>query len=198
MASLLDNVMSVILGGAVLFLLAVLMLTMRTASTGQTLDTTVQSNLATVTDIIENDFRRVGYKVAVPPSDSAIYYATPDSINMKGDIDSNETVDNIWYYWGKTRPAGNVNPQSRYLYRSVNGVVQVMNDGITLLHFAYFDSLGNQLTASPHVASPSKINSVKVTINLASPFPSQISTHDTTYSYANWEQTLKPRNLKVH
>src|ERR1051325_364502 len=115
MASLLDNVMSVILGGAVLFLLAVLMLTMRTASTGQTLDTTVQSNLATVTDIIENDFRRVGYKVAVPPSDSAIYYATPDPITMKGDIDSTETVDNIWYYWGKTRPAGNVNPQYQML-----------------------------------------------------------------------------------
>jgi hypothetical protein len=197
MNSLLDNVMSFILGGAVLFLLCVLMMNMRMASTNQTLNTTVQSNMVTITDIMENDFRRIGYRVPVPPSDSSIVYATPDTIKAKGDLDSNGTVETVLYYLGKTKPARNVNPQSRYLYRILNGVTGVMNDGVTLLKFTYYDTLGNQILATPHVANPSSINSVRVTINIASPFPSQISKYDTTYSYASWEQTLKPRNLRT-
>lgn len=198
MNSILDNVLSFIIGGAVMLLLSVLMMNMRSASMTETINTNIQSNLVTVTDIMENDFRKVGYKVPLRPADSSVTYAGKDSLRMKGDLDNNGSVDYVVYYIGRSKPAENVNPRSRYLFRNFNGTVRVMNEGVTQLKFTYYDTLGNVLTASPSVTSPSKINAIKVTLSMESPFPSEITKRDTTYSYATREQTLKPRNLKVN
>ncbi len=186
-----------VIGGAVLTILLGLMLNVRSASNSQALTTTVQTNLVAVTDIVETDFRKAGYAVPVYPVDSGIVYATPDSISFRGDIDNNGTVDNVQYFLGKTMPAGNVNPASRYLYRAVNGSAKPMNVGITQLQFFYYDTLGNQLSASPHVANPSKINSIRISLQVSSPYPSEITKYDTTYAYASWEEIIKPRNLRM-
>ncbi|MBI1805714.1 MAG: hypothetical protein HYR76_01530 [Ignavibacteria bacterium] len=197
MSSVLDNVFSLVIGGIVVVLLSSLMLNMRSSSASQTLNTVVQSNMTSLTSVIEYDFRKIGYKVPVPPADSSIKYAGRDSIVVRGDADNDGTIDVVGYFIGKTKPANNINPRSRYLYRSVNGVTQAMNLGVTNFRLMYFDTSGIELTASPAVTNPSKIYSIKLAISMESAFPSQINKNDTVYSYTTWEQTMRPRNLRV-
>ena len=190
MNNLLDTIFSMVIGGIVVILIQALLLSMRMTSGTQAMNTDTQTNLASVTDIIENDFRKIGYRIT-SPADSSIRYADTGKIIISGDIDNNGTVDSVRYYLGSVRPPANVNPRSRYLYRRVNTSEQIVNVGITRFYLVYYDSLGNQLTAVPSVSSPKRISSLRLMLNVESTFP-----YDTVYAGATYEQMFKPKNMR--
>src|SRR5437667_4012207 len=142
MASLLDNILSLFVGGIVLMLMIGLVINLRSSASARAVNTTVQTNLSTAGDIIQNDFRRMGYRLEKPPSDSAIRYASADSIVFRGDFNDDGVLENVRYYIGKTKPPGNINASTRLLYRNFNGAIVTMNLGISQLRFTYYDTSG--------------------------------------------------------
>lgn len=185
-----DIIGSIIIGGIILLMLLSFNSSVMEGSAMQTFTTIVQTNMTSVTDLIEYDFRKMGYRVG-SIHDSAVVYADSVRILMKGDIDNNGTVERIAYFLDVANKSGHVNPRSRILYRQVNGApAQRINLGITRFRLAYYDRADQLITDNP-VKSPSRIRSIRLAINIESTSP-----YDAKYAGTTWERTITPKNLK--
>lgn len=185
-----DIIGSIIIGGIILLMLVSFNSSVMEGSAIQTFNSIVQSNMTSVTDLIEYDFRKMGYRVG-SIIDSGIVYADSSRILMKGDVDNNGTVESIAYYLDVAAKSGHVNPRSRILYRQVNGgAAQTINLGITRFRMAYYNRADSLIAENP-VKLPSRIRSIRLAINMESTSP-----YDTTYAGTTWERTITPKNLK--
>ncbi len=187
------------MGGVVLLMLTGLMLNMRSSANNQTVGTNVQHSATTVAEILEHDFAKAGFNVRTPPADSAVIYAGTDSLVLRGDFSGNGTATILRYYLGRSKPASNVNPRTRYLYRDLGGKVRVINDGVTSFRCTYYDAAGALLAASPSVTRPATINAVRIAVTFESTYPSEIISSkkaDSAYAYAKWEEVIKPGNVR--
>lgn len=185
-----DIIGSIIIGGIILLMLVSFNSSVMEGAAVQTFTSIVQSNVTSVTDLIEYDFRKMGYRVG-SIHDSAIVYADSSKIVMKGDIDNNGTVETVTYYLDLAAKSGHVNPRSRILYRQVNGAgAQRINLGITRFRMAYYNAADSLLVENP-VKAPSSIRAIRLAINMESTSP-----YDKTYAGTTWERTITPKNLK--
>lgn len=173
-------------------------------------DLSIQQNLTTLVEMIEYDFRKIGYFVnpdstidprtgmlGINPSNSII---SADSISIKYYTDifipfveayQIGDVDSVRYYLSNTSECSETpNPRDRILYRVVNNEMAVpSNLGVTQFHLIYFDILGDTLT-SP-VVDPDDIQ--KIEINLV---VEDVAAYDQKYSKAFWKQLrLSSRNM---
>lgn len=194
--NIMDLVGSFIIGGIVLVMLVGFNGNIMEDAGSQTIKVMAQTNLTEVTNIIDYEFRKLGYRVGGAP-DSSILYADSMKIVFRGDIDNNGTVDTILYRFSPS-VSGFSNPNTHVLYKSVNSQSQQkINIGITRMRFWYYDASGTLLMSNP-VETPSKIKSFKVAINVESLEPYK----ETTMPYlklnpgAYWERTFKPQNLR--
>jgi hypothetical protein len=191
MMEIIDVMGSIIIGGIILLMLLSFNSGLMEGSAVQTFHSIVQSNLASLSDIVEYDFRKMGYRVGTV-FDSAIVYADKDQIVMKGDIDNDGTVDQVSYTFDTKKKSGHVNPRSRILYRQVNnGPVQSINIGLTRFQLAYYDTLDLLIKKANPVADTKTIRAIRLEMTLESTSP-----YDTTYSGATWERTIAPKNLR--
>ncbi len=115
----------------------------------------VQENLVTTVEVLEYDFRKIGYcenPLALPnPEENAILYADTSRIKFLTDLmvppyddpHGDGILDTLEYDLGsKATLSGTPNPNDRMLYRIVNGVPTGVNLGITQFKLRYFrDSL---------------------------------------------------------
>ena len=185
-----DIIGSIIIGGIILLMLLSFNSSVMEGSAVQTFNSIVQSNMTSLTDLIEYDFRKMGYRVG-SIHDSAIVYADSVRILMKGDMDNNHSVERVAYYLDPIKKSGHVNPRSRVLYRQVNGAAaQTINLGITRFRMAYYDANDKLINENP-VKSPSQIRAIRLAINMESTSP-----YDTVYTGTTWERTIAPKNLK--
>lgn len=170
----------------------------------------LQSGLVALVDIVENDFRKIGYCkdwTKISPPNIAIVYADSTSIKFLTDIPSSPTdfgdgiVDTIWYYTGST--GGNPNNlKERPLYRVVNGDMSTMGWSLGVTRFAlkYYDALNDTLHFP--ITDPTLIYELEVNISLESPAPlTKIEYHDSTGAAEDfkvyWKQIrLASRNLR--
>src|SRR5690242_4516995 len=93
-----DLLGSIIIGGIVLLMLVAFNGNIMESAGTQTFRTIVQSNLTAVTDIMESDLRKMGFRVAGGVLDSIITYADSTRIRFRGDFDNNGSVDVVDYY----------------------------------------------------------------------------------------------------
>jgi len=155
----------------------------------------LQQNLATVAQIIEFDFRKIGYCEdwnKIPDPTKSILYADETSIKFLTDVDNNNTVDSIFYYLGPTSELTETpNPRDRVLYRVVNNETPApSNLGITSFRMVYFDALGDTLYLP--IYNYGAIASVEINLTVEN-----VAAYDTAYSTAFWRQIrLVARNLK--
>jgi hypothetical protein len=185
-----DIIGSIIIGGIILLMLLSFNSSVMEGSAVQTFNSIVQSNMTSVTDLVEYDFRKMGYRVG-SVYDSAIVYADSSNIVMKGDLDNNGTVEKVAYYLDVAAKSGHVNPRSRILYRQVNGnAPQRINLGITQFRMKYYDA-NDALIAQNPVKAPSTIRSIRLLVTMESTSP-----YDTVYAGTTWERTITPKNLK--
>jgi hypothetical protein len=169
----------------------------------------LQTGLVALVDIVENDFRKIGYCkdwTKISPPNIAIVYADSNSIKFLTDIPSSPTdfgdgiVDTIYYYTGST--GGNPNNlKEKPLYRVVNGNAATgWNLGVTRFALRYYDALNDTLHFP--ITDPTLIYELEVNISLESPAPlTKISYHDTTAAKEDfkvyWKQIrLASRNLR--
>lgn len=167
----------------------------------------LQSNMTTLVQMLETDFRKIGYcanwvKVADPTksiltaSFSRIRFLTdlPTNANPYGD----GVLDTITYFVGPTSELSNTpNPNDRYLYRQVNSVDPYrMNLGVTQFAFTYYDADNNPLPFP--VTNPSLVYfmQISVTVQSAVPYQQQYMNDPSQYDVF-WKQIrLVTKNLR--
>jgi len=189
-----DIIGSIIIGGIILLMLLSFNSSIMEGSAVQTFNSIVQTNMTSVSEMIEYDFRKMGYRVG-SVHDSAIVYADSNSILIKGDFDNDGSVEKIGYSLNPiskkgSTGSGHVNPRARVLTRTAGGIPQSINLGLTRFHLAYYNEADQLITENP-VKAPSRIRSIRLAMNMESTSP-----YDTIYAGGTWERTITPKNLK--
>ncbi len=175
-------------------------------------DLLVQSNIITVINMVEYDFRKIGY-CAIPENlpDPTQYIILADSNRIKFYTDlstitpyfpnGDGTPDIVYYYLGPTSELSMTpNPNDRILYRVVNNAPpKGSNLGITQFSLLYFSAFGDTLPFP--ITKPSQIWAMQITIQVqnvsASTLRYNTAKFDTQYSQAFWRQVrLVSQNLK--
>jgi hypothetical protein len=186
-----DIIGSVVIGGIIVMMMLSFNSSVMEGSVNQTFNSIVQSNVTSLTEMIEYDFRKMGYRVGTI-HDSAIVYADSVRILMKGDLDNDHVVENVAYFLDVAGRSGHVNPRSRILYRQVNGgAAQKINLGVTRFHLAYYDFNDKLITENP-VKAPSAIKALRIAVTVESTSPI-----DESYAGGTWERTITPKNLRL-
>lgn len=169
---ILDILGSVIIGG-------ILLLTLFRMNDNATKNTynfsgelIVQQNLVTTVEVLEYDFRKIGYcedPFALPhPEENAILYADTSRIKFLTDLmvppyddpHGDGIIDTLEYFLGSTSElSGTPNPNDRILYRVVNnGSARGVNLGITKFRIRYFrDSLTASGSTTLHEILPAEL-----------------------------------------
>lgn len=154
-----------------------------------------QTNLSTTVQILEIDFRKIGYCAdweQIPIPTQAIISADSSSIKFLTDVDSDGIVDTMHYYLGPTSELlSTPNPRDRFLYRVVNSEVPAgVNLGVTQFNLTFFDVLGNPISFP--IAVPGEIYTMQIDITVE-----DVSAYDEKYSSAFWRQIrLAAKNLR--
>jgi hypothetical protein len=209
-STILDVLGSMIIGG----LLLVIVLRLNEASVQKIYsgsnDLTIQQNLTTIVQMVEYDFRKIGYFVnpdsvfdprtgtlGINPSD-VITYADSMSIHYYADVFipgvdpyALGDIDSVKYYLGSLAECDNTpNPRDRILYRVVNNETPMpSNLGVTQFQLIYFDILGDTIP-SP-VEYPDNIQKIEVNLTIE-----DVAAYDQQYSKAFWKQLrLASRNM---
>jgi len=154
-----------------------------------------QQNLATTVQILENDFRKIGYcaewqKIPVPTE--SIIAADSNRIQFLTDVNSDGNVDTMLYYLGPTSELSQTpNPRDRFLYRVVNNEAPVgVNLGVTQFQMTFYDALGNELNFP--IATPGEIFTMQIDLAVE-----DVAAYNEQYSTAFWRQIrLAARNLR--
>ena len=193
--TILDILASIIIGGILM------MITWRLsdAATEKTYNNSgelsLQQNLATVAQILENDFRKIGYCAdwnKFPDPSKAVVFADTSNIIYLTDIDLDSDMDSIRYYLGPTSElSATPNPRDRLLYRVLNHESPLASNlGVTQFKMVYFDALGD--TIYPPITVAGSITSIEINLSVES-----VAAYDQKYSSAFWRQIrLVARNLR--
>ncbi len=197
MNGMFDIVASVVIGGVVLAMLVGFNSNIAVNSGSQTIKVVAQTHLTEVTNILESDFRKMGYRAGSSP-DSSIMYADSNKIRFRGDINNDGVIDTVTYYLDQSVPSGFPNTKTRILRRAVSfsGGIS-MNVGLTRFRLWYYNG-GDSIIAANPVPRPSQIRSLKIALNLESTVPYK----ETTMPYLKlnpgvyWERNIKPKNLR--
>lgn len=195
-ASLIDILGSMIIGG----ILMTIAWRLGDASTERTYnysgELSLQQNLKTVVEIIEFDFRKVGFSDVPGSLPDTIVYADANRIDFYTDlIPLNGAANNgiLKYYLGPTSECtATPNPRDRILYRVVNNETpKPSNLGVTQFRLVYMDALGDTLEMP--VADPSRIKTIEINIAVEN-----VAAYDTLYSQAIWRQIrMASRNISA-
>jgi hypothetical protein len=194
-STILDILGSMLIGGILLSIT----LRLNDAATAKTYNNSgelsLQQNMVTVAQIIENDFRKIGYCAdwnKFPDPSKAIVSAGESNIKYLADIDYDTNMDSIRYYLGPTSELlSTPNPRDRMLYRVLNNQApSSSNLGVTQFRMVYFDTLGDTIFLP--ITDPGLIASIEINLTVES-----VAAYDTAYSSAFWRQIrLVARNLK--
>lgn len=199
-STLIDLVSSTIIGG--LLLLILFRLNDATVENNYVYggEAIAQSNLVEVVELVEHDFRKIGYCrdwKKIPDPSKSIISATQNSIRFLTDENNDGNIDTIAYYLGPTSELTNTpNPNDRMLYRVLNNnQPQGANLGVTQFDLNYYDAGGTQL-AFP-VTVPSEIYTMQINIRVEDVYGYDRQHDEEKYASAFWRQVrLASRNLK--
>ncbi len=167
----------------------------------------LQSNLTALVQMIETDFRKIGYCAdwtKIPDPSISIRLADSNKIRFLTDLPTQSkpfgdgALDSITYYLGPTSElASTPNPSDRYLYRQVNNQTPYpMNFGTTQFSFLYFNAQGDTLKFP--VTDPSVIYTMQISVAIQSAFPyKQQYMNDPSQYEVFWKQIrLVTQNLR--
>ena len=194
MSTLLDIIGSSFIGGMILLLVLKMNLFISNASMASDNELKLQQNAKTLAEILNNDFRKIGYKY----DGISILTAEEEHIKFVGDLQrpgqtGYGVIDTVEYFVrDSTYTSGNTNPNDIVLVRIVNGTDSITGPslGLVKLNFSYLDSLNFSTT------DLSKIKYIKaeIWVEPVEQFENFITgKQDSVFTY--WEFTINPRNI---
>ncbi|MFQ5864304.1 MAG: hypothetical protein ACE5IW_03650 [bacterium] len=148
----------------------------------KTFELLTQETTASLMEIIEYDFRRVGSGLTY----QELAILDTSTITFLGDINADGAVDTVRYYTSDVSAAASTpNPNDVILYREVNGLKTIDTPaGVTEFTVDLLDELGNSTTELMAVRM------LHVSLTVESRFP-----YDNRYARAFWEKRIAPQNL---
>ena len=191
---MLDILGSTFIGGIILLLILKLNLYSQNVSIGSDTELKLQQNAKTLAEILDYDFRKVGYNF----DSTAII--TADSTYIKFYADMNEpgttgygNIDVVEYFLSSpSKASATTNPKDIVLTRVINGndTLSGPSLGLVKLVFSYFDQ---KLAVS---TNPDSIKFIKTEFWVESLEPIEINFGTQTgYPFTYWEMTINPRNI---
>ena len=191
MSLLLDIFGSVVIAG-ILFMMIV-KLNLFSNQTSYTSDNELKliQNTKTLAEIMDYDFRKVGYKI----TGNAIITADVKNFKFDADIDNNGSPNTIEYTVSTSNKVkGTENPKDIILYRIVDSdSMGGPSLGLVDIKFTYLDS---SFTTLSYPSDPLKIRYIKTQIWTESDYSvKEAISNDSSYSKTYWEFTINPRNL---
>lgn len=199
MSTLLDIFGSVVIAGMLFMLL--IKLNLFSSQTGYSSDSELKliQNTKTLAEIIDYDFRKIGYKyegvsIEVADSNHIKFYADMQAPGTAG----SGTMDIVEYTAGDSiEVTGTINPKDIIIKRTITTqggtLLESMSGpslGLVRIKFSYLDSTNVETTL------PSKIRYIKTEMWVEGndPIP-DVYTNNSPYSKTYWEFTINPRNL---
>ncbi len=194
MNTVMDILGSVIIAGMLLLLVLKLNLFMSESSYTSDTELRLQQNTKTLAEIMNSDFRKIGYQV----DSTAILIAQKERFKFVGDLEApgdpgSGVIDTVEYFLeDSTNSLGTTNPDDIILVRVLNNkdTIDGPSLGLTKLQFSYLDSV------SAPTAVLSKIKYIKTEMWVQ---PTEARNNfitgikDSTFTY--WEFTIYPRNI---
>ncbi len=196
MAIIFDLLGSMVFGGALFVIILTANSSALETQTTSHGDMLVQEMLVNVAQLVEGEFRNMGF--GVPEGHPTISGADSTSITFLTSLDrTGVNIDTVSYSVGDTTElAATQNSQDRYLYRKVNGSAKQAVGIVTVFSLRYFTRLGDQLSAPVLSTNLGEIHTVEVTMevqNSAAPYRPkwavQSGQRDALYSSSLWQQT---------
>jgi len=194
-STLIDIVGSMVIGGMLMLILFRLQDNATKNSYNYGGEAIVQQNLVEVVQLIEHDFRKIGYCrdwSQIPDPSKAILTADSTSISYLTDLDDDGTMDSLRYFLGpKSELTETPNPNDRMLYRVENGETPISaNLGVTQFSLEFYDALSNKLDFP--IENPGQIYTMRIDLKVEN-----TSAYDQEYTSAFWRQIrLVARNLR--
>jgi len=191
---MLDILGSVVIGGILMLSIANVNETSTENLYKGTGNLVAQTNLATIVQILENDFRKIGYCAdwqQIPTPTEAILFADSTSIRYLTDVQSDGVVDTMFYYIDyATDIPETPNPRDRFLYRVINSETPVgVNLGVTQFKMNFYSALGTELTFP--IADPREIYTMQIDITVE-----DVAAYNQEYQTVFWRQIrMAARNL---
>ena len=187
MSTVIDIVASIIIGGMMLGIILKLNGTAAQSVYLNSGEVVCQQNLVVQAQILETDFRRIGYcadYTNIQDPTKAIISADTASIKFVADIDQNGVMDTIYYYLGPaTDLNATANPRDKILYRVVNSVTPTGSDaGITRFYLVYYDYNGDTIHCPVTAVNLPLITDIELNMNIEN------TSIDNSQIYAYWRQ----------
>lgn len=160
---LLDIIGSSLVVGFILLIVANLNIRFSDFSTEFIATQSAQSEIAYVTEILEYDFYKIGYRVG----SEKIITAKIDQVKYLTDYQNNGVIDTITYF---TESFNNIEDEYDYkiLYRKINLKNAARISKVNDFSLSYYDSIGYKLNYSDLVNSTDrkKIKSIELAIEV--------------------------------
>ncbi len=172
---------SFIVGGMLLLSMLALSSTVSQNAANTTLNLIAKSNVSTITEIVQNDFRRIGFGV----SGTAITAMNANSITFQSTFNTASVSTVRWMFDVTGSVMTTQNPNDRPLRRTVNGAVSDISLVVTDFTLTYFDAAGNV------TAVPANVRSIRVRITCGS-----ADAYADYYGIGHWEGVITPRALQ--
>ena len=130
-----------------------------------------QTNLTSMSMILENDFRKIDYcsdNTNIQDPANAILAADTTSIKFISDLNKDGKMDTVYYYIGPaTELSSTANPRDKILYRIVNNAAKLGSDaGITRFYIVYYDVNGDTVHTPVSSTNLSLINDIELNMNI--------------------------------
>ena len=194
MSTIIDIMGSTFIAGLLLLLILKLNIFMSNASYASDNELKMQQNAKTFAEILNHDFRKVGYK----HDGLSIITAKKDQFKFVGDLErpgesGYGIIDTIEYFvQDSSHSPGTLNPNDIILVRVVNNKDSITGSslGLVKLNFSYLDSL----SIPTNILSKIKYIKTELWVEPTEPVNNFITGEkDSVFTY--WEFTIYPRNI---
>jgi hypothetical protein len=157
----------------------------------------LQANLTTLVEMLQTDFRKIGYCRVWQNMKDPIRIAQANRIRFRADLNNSGNVDSVTYSTGPTSGLSDTpNPNDFYIYRRVNnGDSTRMNFGTTQFGLQYRDADDNLLSFP--ITNPRLVYYMTITVAVSTPAPyTQEYSPDSSKYQVIWKQMrLVSKNL---
>jgi len=194
MSTIIDIMGSTFIGGILLLLILKANLFISNASYASDNELKMQQNAKTLAEILNYDFRKIGYK----NTGLSIITAEKKHFKFVGDLQrpgesGYGIIDTVEYFVrDSTYSSGTLNPNDIVLVRVVNGTDSIAGPslGLVKINFSYLDSL----STPTNILSKIKYIKTELWVEPTEPVNNFITgEQDSVFTY--WEFTIYPRNI---
>jgi hypothetical protein len=189
MQSIIELLGANVIGGMIMLIGITLNIQINDAARDIFEDTYQLRNSITAFQIIDYDLHKAGYGVA----GEKIVIADSNAFKFKADLQNNGTIRTVYYYVSSDSVMSSTNnPNDKQMLRKIDASNPNTVSTITRLNFAYYDSIGNQISYASlsNAVNRTKIRSIRIYVREEAP-----EMLNGIYKPIEWRTIIRPTNL---